>query len=1172
MKKYSSKFYNLTIISILNLTVGLCGSEIVFDGKTLNGWTGSNKWTVEDGAITGSIPQGKRLKKNEFIYLNEKHGDFELSLDYKITGPHANSGIQIRSTKDKNGHAVGYQADLDNGRTWLGRIYDEHCRGLIVERGTLTMIDENGKRHSFPFRDARKMAKIPKQNDWNHYKIIAKGNRIEIHINGIHFSTLEDYEEGQADLSGFIALQLHSGKGPAKIQFKNISVKKLKTIQKTQKIIKKESGIVPPEMPNIGFENGDLTGWTVQGDAFENQPVKAGTIEKRLPSVLSNTDGIFFLGGYEHHLSDHGTGTLSSKPFKVTHDWAQFRIGGGSGNSTRVEIVLSESKKVIAKFSGKNNEAMSLRTLNLSQFKNQQIFIRIVDNTKGSWGHINFDDFRFYAKKPIHDKIVARKSPLLKHLNQNPTEDLSHMFVPEGFQVDLVASEPQVRQPIAFTFDAKGRIWVAEALAYPRRKPEGKGQDRLIILEDKDGDGKFETHKVFADNLNLISGFEIGYGGVWVGAAPELLFIPDRDGDDVPDGKPKVILDGWDTRDTHETPNSFMWGHDGWLYGNHGVFNDSYVGAPETPKEDRILVRAAVWRLHPVTHKFEIYAHGGSNQWGLDYNAHGAMFMTHCRSSWGRGPVSQVLRDGHYWTQNNLSHADFIATASKGWNYVETPVSNYLKSVAAYGHGEGGAGSKGSRAVFGGHSHVGAMVYLGNNWPEEYRHQLYTHNLHGQRLNRENIQQYDSAFLSHSYGRDQLYVKDKEYLAVDLKYGPDGAVYSIDWDDKQHCHSNKEIWNKTNGSVYRMSWKATYEPTLIEDISKVSDKKLVEYLSHENEWFSRMAQHILRQRAANGEVKKQIQSLIRQKLFDTNSKYRFRALIALYGVQGISDNDYVKLLNDENETLRSQAVYFITEQEKSFSEKFANQLIAMAQDKSAMVRLTLAGACQKRLNDNTALAIINKMSLNEVDANDRFIPKMLWFAYSKFAKADLKTALETADNSKLPLFRRSIYWYTAKHDLNLLMKKLASVNNNRQLLDYLNITKQALGKKKLSKPPLSWDKVSMRASKIQDAHKVLNQLKTNFGESGSTVTSLDEKIALGKASFAICAACHSPGKDLPGPSLEEIASVYDNKQDIINWLIKPGKKRENYPQMPPFDKMDKESLENISLYLLSLKK
>ncbi len=261
---------------------------------------------------------------------------------------------------------------------------------------------------------------------------------------------------------------------------------------------------------------------------------------------------------------------------------------------------------------------------------------------------------------------------ILKHLQPNPmggVMDPSHrellegFYVTQGFRVDLIARDPELVQPIAFTFDALGRLWVLEALSYPERQRDGEGKDRLLIFEDFDGDGSFENRKVFVDGLNLASGFELGFGGVWVGAAPQLLFIPDRDGDDEPDGPAEVVLDGFGYQDTHETLNNFIWGPDGWLYGLQGVFNASMIGLPGSEVSDRVAMRAGVWRFHPIRKVFEVFAHGGSNQWGLDFDQHGEWFMTHCRSFWGGGPTTHVMQGGHYWNHANDNYPDFIESS-----------------------------------------------------------------------------------------------------------------------------------------------------------------------------------------------------------------------------------------------------------------------------------------------------------------------------------------------------------------------------------------------------------------------------------------------------------------------------------------------------------------------------
>ena len=203
--------------------------------------------------------------------------------------------------------------------------------------------------------------------------------------------------------------------------------------------------------------------------------------------------------------------------------------------------------------------------------------------------------------------------------------------VPTGFELKLFAAEPDIVNPIAFCIDDRARLWVAEGRTYPIRAKDGEGQDRIVVFEDTDGDGKADKRTVFMEKLNLVSGLEYGFGGLWVGAAPNLLFIPIADGDTPkPAGEPRILLDGWGYQDTHETLNTFRWGPDGWLYGSHGVFTHSKVGKPGTPDADRVPINAGFWRYQPKRNEFEVFAHGTSNSWGFDFDEHGQLFAEAC--------------------------------------------------------------------------------------------------------------------------------------------------------------------------------------------------------------------------------------------------------------------------------------------------------------------------------------------------------------------------------------------------------------------------------------------------------------------------------------------------------------------------------------------------------------
>src|SRR5262245_51514233 len=167
-----------------------------------------------------------------------------------------------------------------------------------------------------------------------------------------------------------------------------------------------------------------------------------------------------------------------------------------------------------------------------------------------------------------------------------PKEAPSKMTVPPGFKVTLFAGEPDIVQPIAFTFDDRGRMWVVECLSYPKWRDDGKGSDRVVILEDADGNGTFDKKTVVLDNGSNLSGIELGFGGVWLCSTPNLIFIPIKD--DKPSGPPEILLDGWNLKEAkHNVFNSLAWGPDGWMYGCNGIQTKSWVGKPGTPQNAR---------------------------------------------------------------------------------------------------------------------------------------------------------------------------------------------------------------------------------------------------------------------------------------------------------------------------------------------------------------------------------------------------------------------------------------------------------------------------------------------------------------------------------------------------------------------------------------------------------
>jgi hypothetical protein len=231
------KAISLVLVGMMTVAGPIVGEEekweSLFDGKTLAGWEAPEMsyWSVEDGAITATSTEKDPCTHNQFLlWQGGELGDFVLKLSFRIEGGEkANSGIQIRSQLEEDGHVVGYQADITkpDGR-YLGCLYDEHGRKMLAERGQRTVVGADGamevKTVMTPEAVVRKAAVVT--DGWNRYEVSAKGDTIRLAINGIVTAEVKDLQEAERELSGLLALQLHSGP-PMKVQFKDIQLKPL---------------------------------------------------------------------------------------------------------------------------------------------------------------------------------------------------------------------------------------------------------------------------------------------------------------------------------------------------------------------------------------------------------------------------------------------------------------------------------------------------------------------------------------------------------------------------------------------------------------------------------------------------------------------------------------------------------------------------------------------------------------------------------------------------------------------------------------------------------------------------------------------------------------------------------------------------------------------------------
>jgi putative membrane-bound dehydrogenase-like protein len=599
----------------------------------------------------------------------------------------------------------------------------------------------------------------------------------------------------------------------------------------------------------------------------------------------------------------------------------------------------------------------------------------------------------------------------------SPTEAPNKMTLPDGFKATLFAGEPDVVQPIAFTFDDRGRLWVVECTSYPKWTTAKEGKDRVLIFEDTHGDGHFDKCTVFWDKGANLTGIELGFGGVWLCATPNLLFIPVKEGEDKPAGPPEVVLDGWDLTAKHNVFNSLTWGPDGWLYGCNGILSNSKVGAPGTSDGKRVALNCGVWRYHPTKKDFEVVAHGTTNPWGLDFDDYGQMFITNCviKHLWHVVPGAHFQR---MFGQDINPHS---------YSLLESCADHIHWAGGDWTTSRGGAGAHSDAG--GGHAHVGAMIYLGDNWPDEYRGGLFTCNIHGNRVNHDTLERKGSGYVAH-HAKDFLFANDPWFRGLVIKYGPDGGVFISDWTDTGECH-NYEVVDRTNGRIYKVTHGKVTPFT--GDLAKMTDAELVKLQLHKNDWFVRHARRLLQERAAAGKLEARTNEQLRA-IVDGNENVtqRLRAIWALQSTGGLGASDHLALLQDRDEYVRAWAVQLCLEDRKA-TPAIRDLLVAMAaKDPSPFVRLHLASGLQ-RLPVEQRVDIATGLLSHAADSSDPYLPLMIWYGFEPLAPVDTEHALELLARGRIPLVRE----YLARRIASLPGKGGEPTPGLRPLVDRL---------------------------------------------------------------------------------------------------------------------------------------
>ncbi len=599
-----------------------------------------------------------------------------------------------------------------------------------------------------------------------------------------------------------------------------------------------------------------------------------------------------------------------------------------------------------------------------------------------------------------------------------PEESLQKFEIFEDLQVDQLLTEPLVKQPVFLNFDERGRMWVVQYRQYPH--PAGlkmtsrdnywravydkiplpppnhvRGRDKITIHEDSDGDGLYDSHKTFIDGLNIATSLAHGRGGVWVLNPPYLLFYPDENRDDIPDGDPVVHLSGFGLEDTHSVVNSLRWGPDGWLYAAQGSTVTAKVRRPGFDEKEIYSMGQNIWRYHPETRRYEIFAEGGGNAFGVEIDSKGRIFSGH------NGGDTR----GFHYVQGGYLRKGFSKHG---------PLSNPY----AFGYFDAMPHNKVPRFT---HNFI---VYEGSGLPSKYLTKIMGVEPIQGRVVLSDRTLIGSSFKTHDTGHP-MKTSDRWFRPVDIKAGPDGGVYICDWYDDQvnHYRNHEGRIDPENGRIYRLRAKGVSNLELF-DLAKYSTRELVELLGSNDKWHRQTTLRLLGDR-------KDISILpyLKKIISEERGQIALEALWAVNLCGGFNPKYASETLNHANPYVRLWTIRLLGD-EKVMPEETASLLSRLARSESNVeVRGQLA-ATAKRLPNDQALPIVYSLMWHDADAEDIYQPLMVWWA--------LESKVDSHSDEVLSLFENKVLWgksLVRQHLLNRLIRRFAKSGTRQDLLN-----------------------------------------------------------------------------------------------------------------------------------------
>ncbi len=479
----------------------------------------------------------------------------------------------------------------------------------------------------------------------------------------------------------------------------------------------------------------------------------------------------------------------------------------------------------------------------------------------------------------------------------DPEIERKSFIMADGFEVNLFAADPILAKPLQINFDPQGRLWVASSEVYPQIKPGQAANDRVLILEDRDGDGKADRTTVFADGLLIPTGIEPGDGGAYVANSTELLHFKDTNGDGKAD-QTRVVLSGFGTEDTHHILHTLRWGFDGLLYFNQSIYIHSHI---ETPHGVRRLGGGGIWQFRPETMQLEVFIRGLVNPWGHHFDRWGQSFATD--GAGGEG-INYCLPGAYYFT------APDAVRILRGLN----------------------PGSP---------KDCGLEVLSGRHLPESWQGSLLTNDFRGNRVCRFVISDDGAGFASREQA-ELIKTRHVAFRPIDVKMGPDGAIYIADWYNPIIQHGEVDFRDPrrdhTRGRIWRVTAKGrplVTRPKLV----GAKTEELLEALKAPEDWTRQQAKRVMKERGASEIIPKLASWVAGLDPKDSGSAHtRLEGLWTYQSLDVVEPNLLAGSLKSDDARVRAAAVRIVPWWKDRLSDPIA-LLAPLVEDENPRVRL-----------------------------------------------------------------------------------------------------------------------------------------------------------------------------------------------------------------------------------------